>query len=99
MLGVAVSMAVNWRINRYGHDEAQILKKKLPFLEPDPPRDLDSWTASELIDLMPEEVKLAPNVEFHVVKAALSKEKVDDFPIIQREEEILVSGQRVRTGP
>merc|ERR1712151_327610 len=46
MLAVAVSMAVNWMINEKGHDEEQILRKNLPFLDGEPPRALDNFKAS-----------------------------------------------------
>ena len=33
MLGVAVSISINWWMNERGHDEEQIIRKKLPLLE------------------------------------------------------------------
>merc|ERR1719507_1404766 len=48
MLSVTVSMLVNWSINEKGHDEEQIEKKDLPFLEGEAPTRLDNSTAMDL---------------------------------------------------
>ncbi|CAJ1352112.1 unnamed protein product [Effrenium voratum] len=48
MLGVAVSMAVNWSMNERGHDEEVIHRRQLPFLEPEPPKALDPLVALDL---------------------------------------------------
>ena len=48
MLGVAVSMAVNWSMNERGHDEELIHRRKLPFLEPEAPHSFDSKAALDL---------------------------------------------------
>eukprot|EP00929_Paragymnodinium_shiwhaense_P041327 TRINITY_DN21474_c0_g1_i1.p1 TRINITY_DN21474_c0_g1~~TRINITY_DN21474_c0_g1_i1.p1 ORF type:complete len:749 (+),score=110.67 TRINITY_DN21474_c0_g1_i1:146-2392(+) len=85
MLGVAVSMAVNWTINERGHDEEAILRKKLPFLEGEAPDELHGVDAGDICDPMPAEAILHPEASVAQVEAALRCLEVRFFPIIEQE--------------
>lgn len=82
MLGVFVSMSVNWLVNETGHDEEQIKRKNLPFLEGEAPRGLDHLVALDLCDHLPKDAILP--VEAHVsdIKRILKESKLCDFPIV-----------------
>mmetsp|Transcript_88303 Transcript_88303/g.175514 ORF Transcript_88303/g.175514 Transcript_88303/m.175514 type:complete len:741 (-) Transcript_88303:2-2224(-) len=84
MLSVAVSMLVNWSINEKGHDEEQIEKKDLPFLEGEAPTRLDNSTAMDLCDDIPEDAELKPVDELSAVQTALAHKQVKEFPIVDR---------------
>jgi len=81
MLGVAVSMTVNWQMNERGHDEEQIIRKNLPFLEGEAPHELDSEAALGICDPLPEETILPPEASIVAVKRALLETQVLWFPI------------------
>ncbi|CAJ1432574.1 unnamed protein product, partial [Effrenium voratum] len=69
MLGVAVSMAVNWSMNERGHDEEVIHRRQLPFLEPEPPKALDPLVALDLCG--PPTLALRPEAPVSQVLTAL----------------------------
>lgn len=77
MLGVAVSMAVNWTMNERGHDEEVIHRKELPYLEPEPPRSFDALAA---LDLCTPSFALLPEAPVQQVLKAL-EEDVEYFPV------------------
>lgn len=81
MLGVAVALAVNWRINERGHDEEQIARRGLPFLEGEAPHELDSSAALGLCDPLEEEAILSPEAPLAAVRRALSLSQVGYFPV------------------
>lgn len=77
MLGVAVSMAVNWSMNERGHDEEVIHRKQLPYLEPEPPRSFDALAA---LDLCTPCSALPPEAPLHQVLQALEEDS-EYFPV------------------
>lgn len=87
MLSVCVSMAVNWRINRRGHDEEQIARKRLPFLEGDAPPHLDSSLAVGLCDRLPREAVLPRECPVQDVCRALDAhgggQSFSEFPVVE----------------
>ncbi|CAK0857692.1 unnamed protein product [Prorocentrum cordatum] len=89
MLSVCVSMAVNWRINRRGHDEEQIARKRLPFLEGDAPPHLDSALAVGLCDRLPSEAVLPRECPVQDARRALEASRdgqsFSEFPVVDRE--------------
>eukprot|EP00929_Paragymnodinium_shiwhaense_P046789 TRINITY_DN23805_c0_g1_i1.p1 TRINITY_DN23805_c0_g1~~TRINITY_DN23805_c0_g1_i1.p1 ORF type:complete len:828 (-),score=116.13 TRINITY_DN23805_c0_g1_i1:169-2526(-) len=82
MLAVSVSMMVNWLINEVGHDEEQIRRRKLPFLDGEPPCELDCVQTRSLCDDLPCEAVLDLDCDVGAVEAALKNRKVYDFPIV-----------------
>mmetsp|Transcript_79131 Transcript_79131/g.219949 ORF Transcript_79131/g.219949 Transcript_79131/m.219949 type:complete len:734 (-) Transcript_79131:128-2329(-) len=82
MLGVSVSLMVNWAINKRGHDEEQIRRRQLPFLEGEAPCMLDSLVAHDLCDPLLEEVALPQDAPIGKVRRALDETTSLDFPVI-----------------
>lgn len=81
MLGVAISMSVNWRLNRHGHDDEQILRKDLPHLDAEVPHELDGASALDLCDPLPDEAILPPEASIAAVRRALHHGQVGHFPV------------------
>ncbi|CAE7747972.1 CLC-G [Symbiodinium pilosum] len=81
MLGVAVSMAVNWAMNERGHDEEVIHRRQLPFLEGEPPRALDSQVALDLCPALPDDAVMPPEATLLQVQRALEHHDVHYFPV------------------
>lgn len=81
MLAVAVSMSINWSMNKRGYDEEIIISRKLPFLEGEAPHELDSIVAIDLCDPLPSEAILQPDASVTVVKRALEESSVCYFPV------------------
>lgn len=81
MLGVAVSITINWQLNRYGHDDDLILRRNLPHLEGEAPEELDRAKAAELCDPLPQEAMLQPETDLGHVKTALDKSQASHFPV------------------
>eukprot|EP00746_Dinoflagellata_sp_MGD_P008511 gnl/MRDRNA2_/MRDRNA2_117052_c0_seq1.p1 gnl/MRDRNA2_/MRDRNA2_117052_c0~~gnl/MRDRNA2_/MRDRNA2_117052_c0_seq1.p1 ORF type:complete len:475 (+),score=57.02 gnl/MRDRNA2_/MRDRNA2_117052_c0_seq1:53-1426(+) len=81
MLAVTISMAVNWTMNKHGYDEQVILDKKLPFLEGDPPYELDGIVALDLCDPLPTFAVLSPEASLEEVERALQDSQMNYFPI------------------
>eukprot|EP00416_Gambierdiscus_australes_P015954 CAMPEP_0171059696 /NCGR_PEP_ID=MMETSP0766_2-20121228/3350_1 /TAXON_ID=439317 /ORGANISM="Gambierdiscus australes, Strain CAWD 149" /LENGTH=751 /DNA_ID=CAMNT_0011515175 /DNA_START=19 /DNA_END=2274 /DNA_ORIENTATION=- len=89
MLSVSVSMIINWSINRKGHDEEQIERKDLPFLEGDAPPHLDPVLARKLCDWLPKEAVLPPEcVEVKVQQALNAVEKASVFPVVDPDTQV-----------
>jgi chloride channel 7 len=84
MLGVFVSMLVNWRLNEQGHDEAQIETKKLPYLDGEVKQSLDSFVARDLCDEMTREALLRSEVAPADVRRALEEKHVYAFPVLNK---------------
>merc|ERR1719499_1740909 len=85
MLGVVVSMTVNWRMNRRGHDEELIARKKLSFLEAEPPHELDHLEAHSLCDPLPEAAMLHLRASAFAARRALDEKEILYFPIMDEE--------------
>lgn len=81
MLGVAVSMAINWAINDRGHDEEVIHRRQLPFLEGEPPRALDAQVALDLCPVLPHDAVMPPEATMLQVQRALDHRDVHYFPV------------------
>ncbi|CAK9063950.1 unnamed protein product [Durusdinium trenchii] len=77
MLGVAVSMAVNWSMNERGHDEEVIHRRALPYLEPEAPHRFDALAA---LDLCSPCCPLLPEAPLAQVLSAL-EEEAHYFPV------------------
>eukprot|EP00927_Polykrikos_kofoidii_P065086 TRINITY_DN60884_c0_g1_i1.p1 TRINITY_DN60884_c0_g1~~TRINITY_DN60884_c0_g1_i1.p1 ORF type:complete len:749 (+),score=151.42 TRINITY_DN60884_c0_g1_i1:52-2247(+) len=90
MLGVTISMWVNKLINDLGHDEEQIKRKRLPFLESEPPKMLDDYTALNLCDVMPPEAVLRPKAPVASVRSALNVENLHFFPVVDEKTSLCV---------
>jgi len=85
MLSVTVALAVNRYMNERGHDEEQIERKKLPYLEPEVPESLDNCIAKDLMENLPAEVKLPPHAHVSLVRKAIEVAEQDgrtDFPVL-----------------
>jgi chloride channel 7 len=82
MLAVTISMGVNWTMNKHGYDEQVILEKKLPFLEGEPPHELDGAVALQLCDPLPASAILPPEASLDEVQKAISENpQIQYFPI------------------
>mmetsp|Transcript_26579 Transcript_26579/g.72980 ORF Transcript_26579/g.72980 Transcript_26579/m.72980 type:complete len:236 (-) Transcript_26579:131-838(-) len=91
MLSVSVSMVVNWKINKRGHDEEQIERKDLPFLEGEAPPRLDDVPAVSLCDPLPMDAILPPEAPEAKVRRALEvAEKASIFPIVESDTHVCV---------
>merc|ERR1719436_2023521 len=55
MLSITISLLLNQSFSERGFDEEQILRKNIPFLNPEPPLVLDSCIAVDLLDKLPQE--------------------------------------------
>eukprot|EP00913_Durusdinium_trenchii_P001556 g1440.t1 len=74
MLGVAVSMAVNWSMNERGHDEEVIHRRALPYLEP------DAWRCTVRCTVRGPCCPLLPEAPLAQVLSAL-EEEAHYFPV------------------
>mmetsp|Transcript_50894 Transcript_50894/g.142423 ORF Transcript_50894/g.142423 Transcript_50894/m.142423 type:complete len:752 (+) Transcript_50894:112-2367(+) len=83
MLSVTVSLLLNKACNERGFDEEQILRKGIPFLNPEPPLILDSCIASDLVDALPEHAVLPPDATVQEVRRALQSAELMDFPVVR----------------
>jgi chloride channel 7 len=83
MLSVSVAMWVNKCVNNFGHDERQIQSKKLPFLEPEVPQQLEFLLARDLCD--PCTVKLQSTTSLDYVSIALASNDLY-FPVFSNDE-------------
>jgi len=94
MLSVCVSMVVNWAINERGHDDEQIERKQLPFLEGEAPGKLDSVLALALCDDLPQEAVLEPEVSASKARRALAvtfeRGTHCDYPVVDEESRVCV---------
>uniref|UniRef100_A0A7R9ZWB3 Chloride channel protein n=1 Tax=Pyrodinium bahamense TaxID=73915 RepID=A0A7R9ZWB3_9DINO len=84
MCSVTVSLFLNQCINERGFDEEQIMRKKIPFLLPEPPKAMDGVPAKFLCDSIPPEAVLPPKASLEVVTKALeAPASVVDFPVVK----------------
>merc|ERR1711870_108121 len=84
MLAIFVAHSTATRINHHGYDEVLILKKGVPFLDPELPHEMDTKgvTAGDLCEVLQQEVLLAPTETFEKIGKALEAKEVFDFPVI-----------------
>jgi len=83
MVAVVVSMTISKACLARGYDEEQILRRKVPYLDPEPPPALDSLKATDLIDKLPPEARLPPEAKAGLVARALEAKEVFDFPVLR----------------
>lgn len=84
MLSVSISHIVSACVNRHSYDEVLILKKAVPFLEPELPREMDNHgiVAADLCQEIPSSALLAPEATIDAVQRALERREVMHFPVI-----------------
>merc|ERR1712228_683995 len=83
MLGVFLSMTVNGFMNKRGHDEEIIMRKKLPFLEGEAPHELEHPEARSLCDPSLDTI-LTKTTSLATVRHALDEaqgKEINYFPI------------------
>jgi len=83
MLSVAVSLVLARICKDRGYDEEQVLRRQVPFLEPEPPAGMDRMRALELCEDLPEDAKLQPESTARAVGLALQRRSMTDFPVIR----------------
>lgn len=83
MLSITVSLLLNQLINERGFDEEQILRKNIPFLPPEPPRQMDRKIASDLGDSQYEQAVLPPEASLQKVRQVLGQTDVSHFPVVR----------------
>lgn len=84
MLSIFISHIVSKIVNRQGYDEALIVRKGVPFLEADLPREMDrhGLVAADLCENLPSEALLPPEATVAAVQRALMLWEVTSFPIV-----------------
>lgn len=84
MLSISVSHIVTKCINQHGFDEVLILRKGVPFLEAELPREMDNQgvVAADLCEDLPADVQLPPEASIEAVQRALERKDVVHFPVI-----------------
>jgi len=82
MLSVTVSLACNRLVAARGYDEEQVLRKKIPFLEPEMPSCMDGVCAEELCDDLPEKAVLSDKASVAAVRDALEDQSLAEFPVV-----------------
>merc|ERR1712151_1419522 len=83
MLVVYTSLFLNRIFLKSGYDEEQMLRKGIPFLEPEPHTTLYGHVASELLDCVPVTASLPPETTVKIVKSFFERFDVLDIPIVQ----------------
>merc|ERR1719210_3322513 len=83
MLSITVSLLLNQLINERGFDEEQILRKNIPFLPPEPPKQMDCKVASDLGDAQYEQALLPPEASLQKVRQVLGQTDVSHFPVVR----------------
>jgi len=83
MLSVVVSLVLARICKDRGYDEEQVLRRQVPFLEPEPPAGMDRMLASQLCEDLPEDAKLQPESTVRAINLALQRRSMTDFPVIR----------------
>lgn len=83
MLAVMVSLVLATACKERGYDEEQVLRREVPFLEPEPPAAMDDLIAADLCEHLPVEAVLPEEASARAVGAALEKRDVNDFPVLR----------------
>lgn len=84
MVSVTIALLLNQSINHRGFDEEQIVRKSIPFLNPEPPYCLDNVIASDLVDTLTADAVIKPTATVDAVKRALASNKdALDFPVVR----------------
>lgn len=89
MLGASVAYIVSTCINAHAYDEELVLRKGVPFLEGELPKDMDnaSVTAGDICEMVPEQARLPEEASAQQVQLALGCRDVQgqmlvDFPVL-----------------
>jgi len=82
MLSVVVSLILSKLFLSRGYDEEQLIRRKVAFLEPEPPHAMDRLQAVDLYDNLPAQAKLTEEASASDVAKAL-KTDVTDFPVLK----------------
>jgi len=83
MLSVVVSLILSKFFLSRGYDEEQLIRRKVAFLEPEPPHKMDRLLALDLYDKLPPEARLMEEAWAADVDKALRTD-VTDFPVLKR---------------
>jgi len=86
MLAISLSFLVSKAINHHAFDEVLILRKGVPYLEPEVPHEMDhsGFTASDLCEELPPEAMLKTTTNVRAVQMALdTNEALMDFPVVE----------------
>jgi len=83
MLGIFVSHIVATTINHHAYDEVLILQKGVPFLDAEPPHEMDKCTtAADLFKPVPEFAQLSSVSDVAKIKRALDQTVFQHFPVV-----------------
>jgi len=84
MLSIFISHIVSKCVNTHSYDEALILRKGVPFLESELPREMDRHgiVAADLCETLPGDALLPPEASVAAVQRALMKWEVTNFPVV-----------------
>jgi len=101
MLSVSVATFVGKSINAHGYDEVLIMKKGVPYLEPEVPHEMEACGASagSLMDEVPNEAQLPHRAEIETLHRALNCSMVDVFPVFDDDRSCigLVTRERLKS--
>mmetsp|Transcript_1153 Transcript_1153/g.2555 ORF Transcript_1153/g.2555 Transcript_1153/m.2555 type:complete len:745 (-) Transcript_1153:54-2288(-) len=82
MLSVVVSLSFARFFLDRGYDEEQLVRRKVSFLEPEPPHKMENMEASQLCDPLPPEARLPEEATMAQVSRALSTD-LASFPVLK----------------
>merc|ERR1711904_331895 len=85
MLSISVSHVVSVNISHHGYDEVLIHKKGVPYIDAEIPHEIDSHTALELMDEIPDQCLLPKVAKLEIVKEALDEENLQLFPVVEED--------------
>jgi len=100
MLTIFVSHIVSTLASRHSYDEELILRKGVPFLEPELPSEMDSHgvTAADLCEELHSDAILPKEASIPIVRAALQRREVANFPVVSEGMVVgLISRPRLET--
>mmetsp|Transcript_22492 Transcript_22492/g.49293 ORF Transcript_22492/g.49293 Transcript_22492/m.49293 type:complete len:774 (-) Transcript_22492:74-2395(-) len=89
MLCVTTSLFVSRGLSAEGYDEEQVIRKKIPFMEPEVPPEIQNCPAMDLCDDIPVEALLSEECSLLDLRAALGV-PAECYPVIRNRE----SGQQ-----
>jgi len=84
MLSITISHIVSTALNHHSYDEVLILRKGVPFLQPELPTEMDNHgiVAADLCEELPKEALLPPEAPLETVRKALERWEIEHFPVI-----------------
>jgi chloride channel 7 len=85
MLCISIARAISQVINHHGYDEQLILLKKVPFLDEDPPENLDDLVAIDLCEKFHSDALLSPAMSKPDIEKALAVAPgLEQFPVLSK---------------